>query len=259
LGVNGDEGSSVRIADGRRFFISSRGDRIAEAVDFVHVARTFLRDRLFLADDQGPLSSPAGQAQPGQLRRELTPGTQVGCSSRPRSSYLMTPGLAFFYGGMVGRKNILGNAHAVLWASLRRQHQWVVFGYSLSFAPGNSFWGGFEWAGLKGVGFEPFKEYAPTIPHQLFALFSDDVCHHHSATDHRCLCRKNEIFGLPNLHDSLCTFVYDRSVHWSGRGGLAQRIGCALILLVALSFHISAGIAALTTALLIGKRKGTGE
>ena len=56
---------------------------------------------------------------------------------------LMTPGLAFFYGGMVGRKNVLGILMQCFIILCVISIQWVLFGYSLSFAPGKGFWGGF--------------------------------------------------------------------------------------------------------------------
>jgi len=84
---------------------------------------------------------------------------------------LMTPGLAFFYGGMVGRKNVLGMLMQCFVILCVISIQWVLFGYSLSFAPAKGFWGGFAWVGLKDVGFAPYKDYAATIPHQLFMIF----------------------------------------------------------------------------------------
>jgi len=55
---------------------------------------------------------------------------------------LMTPGLAFFYGGMVRRKNILSVLMQCFVALCLLSLQWILIGYSLSFAPGNGFWGG---------------------------------------------------------------------------------------------------------------------
>jgi len=66
-----------------------------------------------------------------------------------------------FYGGLVRRKNVLGVLMQCFIALAVLSIQWMLFGYSLSFAPGNAFWGGFEWFGLKGVGLEP-SAYAPT-------------------------------------------------------------------------------------------------
>ena len=84
---------------------------------------------------------------------------------------LMTPGLAFFYGGMVRRKNMLSILMQCFIVLCALSLQWVLFGYSLSFAPGSGFWGGFGWAGLNGVGLEPYADYSATIPHQAFMIF----------------------------------------------------------------------------------------
>src|SRR5512142_2940286 len=81
---------------------------------------------------------------------------------------LMTPALAFYYGGMVRRKNILSVLMQCFMALCLLSVQWMLFGYSLSFAPGNGFWGGLSWAGLRGVGLERFAEYSSTIPHLAF-------------------------------------------------------------------------------------------
>ncbi len=84
---------------------------------------------------------------------------------------LMTPALAFFYGGMVRRKNILAilmKCFACLGIILLA---WAIYGYSLAFGRGNGFIGGLEWAWLKGVGAAPEPAYAPTIPHSAFMIF----------------------------------------------------------------------------------------
>src|SRR5438105_1227164 len=65
----------------------------------------------------------------------------------------MTPGLAFFYGGMVRRKNVLATLMQSFVAMAVVSVTWVVWGYSNAFAPSilHGFMGGFQWAGLKGV------------------------------------------------------------------------------------------------------------
>ena len=62
---------------------------------------------------------------------------------------LMTPGLAFFYGGMVRRKNVLGVLMQCFTILCVLSIQWVLYGYSLAFAPGNGFWGGLTGSGLR--------------------------------------------------------------------------------------------------------------
>jgi Amt family ammonium transporter len=77
---------------------------------------------------------------------------------------LMTPGLAFFYGGLVRRKNVLSIMMQCLMLVAVISIQWVLFGYSLAFRPGPwSVIGGLTWIGLSGVG-PANPDYAATIP-----------------------------------------------------------------------------------------------
>ena len=80
---------------------------------------------------------------------------------------LMIPGLAFFYGGLVRKKNILGVLMQCFAALCVVSLQWVLFGYSLAFAPFSKFIGNFQWLGLHGVGIAPYGDYSATIPHLL--------------------------------------------------------------------------------------------
>src|SRR5512136_259240 len=85
---------------------------------------------------------------------------------------LMTPALAFFYGGLVRRKNVLSVLMQCFLLMCVISIQWVLFGYTLSFGPDVGGWiGNFDWFGLKGVGLTPFAGYAATIPHQAFMIF----------------------------------------------------------------------------------------
>src|SRR5438046_9213848 len=87
---------------------------------------------------------------------------------------LMTPGLAFFYGGLVRRKNVLSTIMHSMFILALISVQWVLFGYTLAFGPdagGLGIIGNLDWLGLQGVGFEPNAALAPTIPHQLFMMF----------------------------------------------------------------------------------------
>src|SRR3954462_2611617 len=80
---------------------------------------------------------------------------------------LMTPALAFFYGGLVRSKNAL-NTMMMSFISLGFVGvMWAVVGYSLAFAPGNSWVGGLSHLFLGGVGLEP----QGTIPHMLFMSY----------------------------------------------------------------------------------------
>ena len=85
---------------------------------------------------------------------------------------LMTPALAFFYGGLVRRKNVLGTLmHSFFMLGLI-SIQWVLWGYTLAFGPTvGGFIGGLSYLGLNGVGAEPNADYAATIPGLAFMIF----------------------------------------------------------------------------------------
>src|SRR5689334_11321369 len=85
---------------------------------------------------------------------------------------LMTiPGLALFYGGMVRTKNVLGTLMQSFILVGLISVQWVLWGYSLSFATGSSILGNLDWIGLRNVGLLANPDYAATIPHQAYMIF----------------------------------------------------------------------------------------
>src|SRR5262245_30182617 len=85
--------------------------------------------------------------------------------------FMTIPGLFLFYGGLVRSMNVLGMLMQNFVMVGLVTVQWIVIGYSLAFATGSSFLGGFQWAGLSGVGAAPNADYAPTIPHQTFMFY----------------------------------------------------------------------------------------
>ncbi len=168
---------------------------------------------------------------------------------------LMTPGLAFFYGGMVRRKNILSILIQCFIILCVMSLQWVLFGYSLSFHPGEGFWGGFGWAGLNGVGFEPYTDYAGTIPHQLFMIFQAMFAIITPALIIGAFAERMKFSAFLLFAVLWATFVYDPVCHWVwGIGGWLRSLG-ALDFAGGTVVHINAGIAALATALFIGRRR----
>src|SRR5690349_8913987 len=85
---------------------------------------------------------------------------------------LMTPGLAFFYGGLVRKKNMLSILMQCFMTLCLVSLQWVLFGYSLAFGPDvKGLIGNLDWAFLRNVGAAPFPAYAATIPHQAFMIY----------------------------------------------------------------------------------------
>ena len=169
---------------------------------------------------------------------------------------LMTPGLAFFYGGMVRRKNVLGILMQCMIIVCLIGVQWVVCGYSLAFAPGNWFIGGLEWVGLSGVGAAPYADYAPTIPHGAFMIFQAMFAVITPALILGAFAERMKFSAFVIFILLWATFIYDPVCHWVwGMGGWLKNLG-ALDFAGGTVVHVNAGIAGLVTALLIGKRKG---
>lgn len=169
---------------------------------------------------------------------------------------LMTPGLAFFYGGMVKRKNILSVLmQSFMMLGLMSIH-WVVIGYSLAFAPGNAFIGGFDYVMLKGIGLEA-GPYSGTIPHQAFIIFQAMFAIITPALIIGAFAERMKFLPFALFSLLWSTFVYAPVCHWVwGTGGWLGAMG-ALDFAGGTVVHINAGIAALVTALVIGKRKKT--
>ena len=168
---------------------------------------------------------------------------------------LMTPGLAFFYGGMVRRKNALSVLMQCFIIMCVLSIHWVLFGYSLSFAPQKGFWGGFSWFGLNGVGLKPYADYAATIPHQAFMIFQAMFAIITPALIIGAFAERMKFSAFLIFTVLWATFVYDPLCHWVwGIGGFLRSIG-ALDFAGGTVVHINAGIAALVTALVIGRRK----
>jgi Amt family ammonium transporter len=169
---------------------------------------------------------------------------------------LMTPGLAFFYGGLVRRKNMLSVLMQCLMILCLISLQWVVLGYSLSFAPGNSFIGGLKWLFLNGVGLDPNPDYAGTIPHQVFMMFQMMFAVITPALIIGAFAERMRFSALCVFMLLWATFVYDPVAHWVwGVGGFLRQWG-ALDFAGGTVVHINAGMTALAAALVLGRRQG---
>jgi len=168
---------------------------------------------------------------------------------------LMTPGLAFFYGGLVRRKNYLSVLMQCMIILAALSIQWVLFGYSLSFAPGSKWLGSLDWVGLRGVGFAPYPDYAATIPHQVFMIFQGMFAVITPGLIIGAFAERMKFSAFLVFTLLWATFIYDPVAHWVwGVGGFLRNMG-ALDFAGGTVVHINAGIAALATALVIGKRK----
>jgi Amt family ammonium transporter len=173
---------------------------------------------------------------------------------------LMTPGLAFFYGGLVRRKNVLSIMMQCFMLVGVITIQWLLFGYSLAFGPDHGgLIGGLSWAGLHNVGLTPNPDYAATIPHQLFMVYQMMFAVITPALIIGAFAERMK-FGAFVLFSVLwATIVYDPMAHWVwGVGGIFRALG-GLDFAGGAVVHISAGAAALAAALVIGRRKGYPE
>ncbi len=171
---------------------------------------------------------------------------------------LMTaPGLAFFYGGMVRRKNILGVLMQCFMCLAVVSILWVVYGYSLAFSKGTPFIGGLDWFMLKGVGQDPNTDYAGTIPHLAFMIFQAMFAVITPALIIGAYAERMKFSAFLLFTALWLTFVYCPIAHmvW-GLGGFIGGLG-AKDFAGGTVVHINAGVAGLVTALYLGRRVGT--
>ena len=170
---------------------------------------------------------------------------------------LMTPGLAFFYGGLVRRKNMLSVLMQCFMILCLISVQWAVLGYSLSFGPDKgSVIGGLEWFWLKGVGMEPNADYAGTIPHQVFMMFQMMFAVITPALIIGAFAERMRFSAFCIFILLWATLVYDPVAHWVwGVGGFLRNWG-ALDFAGGTVVHINAGMTALAAALVLGRRRG---
>jgi Amt family ammonium transporter len=171
--------------------------------------------------------------------------------------FLMTPGLAFFYGGLVRKKNMLSVLMQCFMLMCVITLQWVLVGYSLSFGPSlNGIIGSLSWAGLHGVGITPYADYSATIPHQAFMIYQAMFAIITPGLILGAFAERMKFSAFVVFSLLWATFVYDPVCHWVwGVGGFLRNLG-ALDFAGGTVVHINAGVAALVCAIVLGKRKG---
>jgi ammonium transporter, Amt family len=171
---------------------------------------------------------------------------------------LMTaPGLAFFYGGLVRRKNVLSTMMQSFFLLCLISIQWIVIGYSLSFGPDfHHLIGNLSWAGLRGVGADPNPDYAGTIPHSLFMMYQMMFAVITPALITGAFAERIKFSTFAVFSLLWATLVYDPICHWVwGAGGWLRALG-ALDFAGGTVVHVSSGISALVCALMLGRRRG---
>jgi Amt family ammonium transporter len=167
---------------------------------------------------------------------------------------LMTPALAFFYGGLVRSKNAL-NTMMMSFASLAVVGVvWALGAYSLAFAPGGAWIGGLDHLALAGVNLEP----RGTIPHLLFMAYQGTFAIVTAALISGAIVERMR-FGAYLLFIGLWTLgVYAPVAHWVWGGGWLARLG-ALDFAGGTVVHVNAAVTALVAALVVGPRHDYGR
>ncbi len=169
----------------------------------------------------------------------------------------MTPALAFFYGGLVRRKNILSVLMQCFIIICIVTLQWVLIGYSLAFGPDRmGLIGGLAFLGLKGVGAAPSADYATTVPHTAFVFYQCMFAVITPALILGAFAERMKFSTFCVFMLIWATFVYDPICHWVWAvGGFIGNMG-AIDFAGGTVVHINAGVAALVCSLVLGKRQG---
>ena len=171
---------------------------------------------------------------------------------------LMTPGLAFFYGGLVRRKNSTATIMYSFMAMGLVSVVWVLWGYTLAFGPDvGGFIGNLEWFGLAGVSAVEAGPYADNIPHQAFMIFQGMFAIITPALVTGAFAERMKFSAYAIFIVVWVTVVYAPLAHWVWGGGWIGALG-ALDFAGGTVVHMSSGVAALAAALIIGKRMGYG-
>jgi ammonium transporter, Amt family len=181
---------------------------------------------------------------------------------------LMTPGLAFFYGGLVRSRNVLNTMMMSLVLMAVVGVTWVLWGYSIAFSDtmtkvndvvtaSNPLFGNLNWFGLDGVAFDRPDPvgYAPTIPHQVFMIYQMMFAIITPALISGAIVERMSFKAYFWFVLLWSTFIYSPLAHmvW-GKGYIGTTLG-ALDFAGGTVVHISSGVAAVVAAWMVGKRR----
>jgi ammonium transporter, Amt family len=217
-----------------------------------------------LAQGADPLQPALDAATAAQVSGDT--GFMLICSALV---LLMTPGLAFFYGGFVRAMNILNTLMMSFVLMLVVGVAWVLWGYSLAFAPGTSVIGGLQWLFLNGVGSEisgyleghgpaEIVSYAATIPHQAFMIYQCMFAVITPALISGALVERIKFKAFFWFVLLWSVFIYCPMAHmvWAKGGmiGLYGGLG-ALDFAGGTVVHITSGVSAIVAAMYLGPRK----
>jgi Amt family ammonium transporter len=175
---------------------------------------------------------------------------------------MTAPGLILFYGGLVRSKNVLGTMmHSLVLMGLVSM-LWMIFGYSLAFAPGNAFFGNpLTYFMLNGVNGVPNPDYSGTVPQESFMLFQMMFAIITPALISGAVAERIKFKGYVLFIMLWVTVVYFPLCHmvWGKGGFFNWMLGGKIPVLDFAGgtvVHVSSGVSALVCAVLLGKRLG---
>jgi len=186
--------------------------------------------------------------------------------------FMSIPGLALFYGGLVRRKNVLNIFMQIFIIVAVISVEWVAFGYSNAFGSSSIEWlkpyfGGFDWAFLNNIKISDLSPYfishsqetangpIGTIPHFIFIMFQGMFAVITPALIIGAFAERINFKGFLVFTILWAIFIYNPVAHWVWSGdGWLYKLG-ALDFAGGTVVHINAGIAALVTAIMLGKRR----
>src|SRR5262245_42157771 len=170
---------------------------------------------------------------------------------------LMTPGLSFFYGGMVGTRNVISTMLQSFVALGVISLLWVAFGFSLAF--GDSLYGlignPFTFLMFRGVGVGTDAALAPTIPLLLFAMFQLKFAVITPALVSGSFAERVRFSAYLLFMCLFSVFVYAPLAHWTWHPHGFLRQWGVLDFAGGTVVHMSAGFAALAAAIVLGRRR----
>ena len=170
--------------------------------------------------------------------------------------FFMTPGLAFFYGGLVRRKNVVNTMMAIVMIMGLATVMWALFGYSLAFGGNHGgIIGDFRWFGLEGIGWN-VGPYADSIPNLVFCAFQMMFAIITPALITGAVVGRMRFKALFIFIALWSLVIYYPLAHmvW-GPGGLLAELG-SVDFAGGDIVHISSGVTALVLAIVLGRRKG---
>jgi Amt family ammonium transporter len=205
------------------------------------------------------------------LAQSKVPGGGPGHSAWMMTSaalvlFMTLPGLALFYGGLVRRKNVLSILAQCLGLAAAVTILWWICGYSLTFARGNAFVGGWGFSFLRQVGTEPNRDYAQWVPHSLFAVYQLMFAIITPALTVGAIAERMKFKAIMLFSVMWMFVVYFPIAHmvW-GAGGWMNGATNPDAAIKAIDFagglvvHMTSGWSALALCIVVGKRHGHGR